>query len=79
MVQENARFLFDGTFHILVHLVDVNFFGENINIVNRKTLAVLDAKKGITEVDAEELSVCSCFVTRLEDRIVEKSICLKIT
>jgi hypothetical protein len=50
----------------VVYFDDANLLGEKINIIKKKTEALLHTRKEVgPEVNAEKLSIYSCLNTRL--------------
>jgi hypothetical protein len=59
----------DGTHQLLVYVDAVNLLGENINIIRKKKETGLDASKEVDVLVNAEISMCSCLITRLQEKI----------
>jgi hypothetical protein len=74
-VQENQVGLkLNGTHQLFVYTDDVNLLGDIIDTIKKNTQTLIDASKEVgMEVNTEELSICCCLVTKMQDKIMTQS------
>jgi hypothetical protein len=60
----------NGTHQPLVFADNGNLLDRNINIIKKYMETVVDSSKEVgLEVTTEEISVCLCLISRMQDRI----------
>jgi hypothetical protein len=60
----------NGTHQLLAYAYDVNLLCDNIVNTNKNTETLIDANKWVgIEIDAEKLSTCCCFVTKIMGKL----------
>jgi hypothetical protein len=55
----------------LVYADDVNLLGDDIETIKKNTQTLIDAGKEVgLEVHTENLNICCCLVSKMEDKIM---------